>query len=426
MPHVRSRALGAGAMLLTLLAMPAAVVASSSARSVERASFAAPSGEPPATACVDADELQFLSLINDYRAKNGVGALKISGTLSDAADRHSEDMDASGVVGHTMSDGTTVAQNLQANGYAGDTFGENIAAGADSPQTAFQTWEQSPEHNANMLRGAFGAIGIARIADPNSQFGTYWTTIFGGSFDQPATLCADAVNGVDQEAQQANSASPATGTTTDDVTLRGGPEADYPALGTIPSGSSVDVLGSVDSGFLPVAYNGLKGWVAQQYVKLHQSGVTTALVNFRVGPSYEATIITTIPKGTDVALDGSTLNGFLGAAFDGQTGWIDRQYVTISQPAPAPSTAASSVSVASAAPVAASPTDAPVAAAAPAAVSAATLADTSLRAGPSTDAGALATIPAGSTIALTGHASGGFLEATFDGQTGWVDAAYVH
>ncbi|HEU0116881.1 MAG TPA: SH3 domain-containing protein [Thermomicrobiales bacterium] len=420
MPHVRNRALGAGAMLLTLLALPAAVVASPSARSIDRAPLTALASEPSATACVDADELQFLSLINDYRAQDGVGALQISGTLTDAADRHSEDMDASGDIGHTMSDGTTVEQNIRANGYAGDTYGENIAAGAASPQSAFQTWEQSPEHNANMLRGAFDAIGIARIADPNSQYGTYWTTIFGGSFDQPATLCADAANGVDRQAQQADSAAPATGTTTDDVTLRGGPEADYPALGTIPAGSDVDVLGSVDGGFLPVGYNGLKGWVAQQYVKINQSGMTTAPVNFRVGPSYDATVITTIPKGTDVALDGSTLNGFVGAAFDGQNGWIDSQYVRVSQPA----SAASAAPAPAAAPAIASPTDAPQAA--PATVGATTLADTALRANPSTNAGALATIPAGSNVALSGRASGGFLEATFDGQTGWVDAAYVH
>ncbi|HET7095362.1 MAG TPA: CAP domain-containing protein, partial [Thermomicrobiales bacterium] len=389
MPHVGTRALAAGGLLLALLAMPAAVVASPApaGQSLMRmavAPLAAPP-EPSASACVDADEQQFLSLINDYRAKNGAGALKVSGTLTEAADAHSEDMDASGVIGQSMSDGATVEQNIRANGYAGDTFGENIAAGADSPQTAFQTWEQSPEHDANMLRGAFSAIGIARVADPNSQYGTYWTTIFGGSFDQPATLCADAANGVTQDAQQADSAAPATATTTDDVTLRGGPEADYPALASIPAGSAVDVLGSVDGGYLPVAFNGVKGWVAQLYVKLDRSGVTTDLVNFRVGPSYDATIITTIPAGTEVALDGSTLNGFLGAAFDGQNGWIDGQYVKLRQPA-------QTQRAAPAAAPASSPTDAAqLAASAP--IAAATLADTPLRASPSTAGGALTTIP---------------------------------
>ena len=89
MPHLRSRALGASAMLLTLLALPPAVVASPATRSLVHAPLAAPSGEPSTTACVDADELQFLSLLNDYRAQNGVGALKISSTLTDAADVHS-------------------------------------------------------------------------------------------------------------------------------------------------------------------------------------------------------------------------------------------------------------------------------------------------------------------------------------------------
>jgi uncharacterized protein YkwD/uncharacterized protein YraI len=412
MPHVGNRTFGAGAMLLALLTMPAGVIASPAARSIASARLA-----PSATACIDGEEQRFLSLINDYRKQNGVGPLQISASLSDAADRHSEDMDATGHIDHTMSDGTTVPQNLQAFGYTGDTFGENIAAGADTAQSAFQVWEQSPEHNANMLRGEFDAIGIARIADPNSQYGAYWTTIFGGSFDQPAPLCDDA-SGVTQDAQQADSAAPATATATDDVTLRGGPEADYPALGTIPAGARVDVIGSVDGGYLPVAYNGVKGWTAQQYLKLDDSGVTTALVNFRTGPSYDASIITTIPQGTDVALDGTKSNGFLGAAFAGQDGWIDSQYVKLDQPAPRtqPSSPA-------AAPGDASPTDAPPAA--PAASAATALADTPLRSGPSTDAGSLATIPSGAQLALTGRASGGFLETTYGGQTGWVDAAYV-
>ena len=74
-------------------------------------------------------------------------------------------------------------------GYEGGTHGENIAAGTQTAAEAMQTWQGSAEHNANMLNASFGAIGIGRAYDPNSQYGWYWTTIFGDVSDGPGWLC---------------------------------------------------------------------------------------------------------------------------------------------------------------------------------------------------------------------------------------------
>lgn len=61
-------------------------------------------------------------------------------------------------------------------------WGENIAAGNSGAQGTFDQWVNSPGHNANMLNSNFAVVGIGR-ATGGGQFGTYWTTVFGGQSD---------------------------------------------------------------------------------------------------------------------------------------------------------------------------------------------------------------------------------------------------
>ena len=152
-------------------------------------SLSAPSS---ADACVDDEEVGFLALINDHRATSGLRPLSVSSSLSSAAAYHSVDMAANGYLAHTLLDGTTVEQNMANFGYQGGTFGENIAAGTETAAEAMQTWQGSAEHNANMLNASFGAIGIGRAYDAGSQYGWYWTTIFGDVSDGPGWLCGAA------------------------------------------------------------------------------------------------------------------------------------------------------------------------------------------------------------------------------------------
>jgi uncharacterized protein YkwD len=48
----------------------------------------------------DAEEQQFLQLINEYRQYNGVGPLTLSDTLSVSSERHSRDMGNHGFFAH--------------------------------------------------------------------------------------------------------------------------------------------------------------------------------------------------------------------------------------------------------------------------------------------------------------------------------------
>lgn len=135
-------------------------------------------------ACRDGEEWVMLALINDYRAQNGLTALQMTQTLSNAAEFHSADMASRNYFGHTLASGASWADNMAAFGYGYATYrAENIAAGNLSAAGTFQQWLNSPEHNANMLNANVSAIGIGRASGTGSDFGTYWTTTFGGLVD---------------------------------------------------------------------------------------------------------------------------------------------------------------------------------------------------------------------------------------------------
>lgn len=141
----------------------------------------------------DAQETQFLQLINDYRAQHGVGALKLSGIVSEAAARHSLDMGTYGFFNHTTQRssyfpaGSSPWDRMAALGYpSAAAMAENIAGGPLTAQAAFDGWRNSPGHNTNMLRSEFQVIGIARRVVAGSPYGVYWTTDFGSVVDSSA------------------------------------------------------------------------------------------------------------------------------------------------------------------------------------------------------------------------------------------------
>jgi uncharacterized protein YkwD len=141
---------------------------------------------PRPAAALDAQEQAFLTLINNYRAANGLGALSTNAQLEAAADWMSNDMAAKNYFSHTDSLGRDPFQRMAAFGYDYNTWkGENLAAGSETAQAAFDLWKNSPGHDANMLNANFTVIGIARAYGANSSYGWYWTTNFGGQGGSP-------------------------------------------------------------------------------------------------------------------------------------------------------------------------------------------------------------------------------------------------
>ncbi len=133
---------------------------------------------------IDGEEQAFLTLINQYRAQNGLGALGMSENLNRAASWMAADLAQKGYFSHTDSLGRSPSTRATDCGYP-QGAGENLAAGTawSTAQAAFDAWKASSGHNANMLNSSYRQIGIARHYQAGSQYGWYWVTDFGMTND---------------------------------------------------------------------------------------------------------------------------------------------------------------------------------------------------------------------------------------------------
>lgn len=385
-----------------------------------------------ADACLDSEEVRFLGLINDHRQSSGLGPLEVSASLSAAAAYHSGDMAANGYLSHTMLDGTSVSQNMANFGYQGGAFGENIAAGMDTSAVAMQTWQNSSDHNANMLNGQFGAIGIGRAYDASSPHGWYWTTIFGDIADEPGWLCGNAP----PPAQSVNLYQEAnTATTTSDLNLRSGPDESYDLVTTLPANTPLEITGEEQESFVPVRVDDAFGWVASEWIErdgaalAQQAGAgqsvsatTMEPLMLHSSPDQISPVVETIPSASSVTLTGEAQDGFLGVTFNGMTGWADASYLqvadisgtdtpaqTLAQPA-----APVSTDTATAAPMTLAPGS-----------MAMTTSNVNLRSQPNADAVVLDVVPSGSPVSITGSQANGFVNVRINGEAGWIDENFL-
>ncbi len=124
-------------------------------------------------------ETQLLELSNAARAKAGLPALCLSAPLQQAAQAHAQDMARNNYFSHIGRNGSDVGSRAQAAGYAYQFIGENIAAGYDNAPATFQTWMDSPAHQANILSPDFSEVGFAYMGHPDSDYQDYWVQVLG-------------------------------------------------------------------------------------------------------------------------------------------------------------------------------------------------------------------------------------------------------
>lgn len=172
-------------------------------------------GDARAETSYDSEELQFLGLINDYRADNGAGPLALSDDLTVAGDRHSEDMGKFDFFAHDTAQssyydvGSEPWDRMAAEGYDYNTFkGENLAAGYETAEEVFAAWKASPSHNEAMLDDNYKVVGVSRVEVPGSPYGWYWTTDF-GAFVDPSSHGPDVPFGGKENDKPAEPSSPA-------------------------------------------------------------------------------------------------------------------------------------------------------------------------------------------------------------------------
>lgn len=123
-------------------------------------------------------DASFAMLINAVRADAGSAPLAYNAKLDTAAQAHSDDMFANGVLTHTGSTPATatVGQRATAAGYNWTAIGENIAKGQANENQAMNDWVNSAPHQANNVNPAFKDFGLARTGTGSN---TYWTLVLG-------------------------------------------------------------------------------------------------------------------------------------------------------------------------------------------------------------------------------------------------------
>lgn len=123
-------------------------------------------------------EREVIRLTNEARAENGLEALTADDRLNRAAEGHSDDMAKLDFFSHTGQDGSSAGDRMEDEGYDWRTWGENIAAGQDTPQQVVDGWLNSPGHRANILNANFEDIGVGFVEEENDTYGEYWTQVF--------------------------------------------------------------------------------------------------------------------------------------------------------------------------------------------------------------------------------------------------------
>jgi uncharacterized protein YkwD len=110
-------------------------------------------------------------LVNQERAKQGLGALTPNPVLEAAGEAHAQDMVDRDFFAHDNPSGASSLDRIRTAGYltgvSSFVVGENLAfaAGANAnPRALVDSWMASPAHRANILNASFREAGMGFVA----------------------------------------------------------------------------------------------------------------------------------------------------------------------------------------------------------------------------------------------------------------------
>jgi uncharacterized protein YkwD len=143
-----------------------------------KAQFVAPKVTPINTGKKEdnAFEQRVLELINQERAKYGLGAVKYSGILDNAAEKHADHMAIVGKMAHEGIGDGDPGERIRAEGFR-NAWGENVATGQTSPEQVVREWMASPEHRRNILDPNYRQMGVSYVTSSGGR--SYWAQEFG-------------------------------------------------------------------------------------------------------------------------------------------------------------------------------------------------------------------------------------------------------
>ena len=115
-------------------------------------------------------EDEVIRLTNQFRAQNGLAALKENWQLSRVARFKSQDMADRGYFDHYSPTYGSFDAMIKNFGISYRSAGENIAHGYSTPKAVVDGWINSAGHRRNMLGSNYKQIGVGYFAK-----GHYWT-----------------------------------------------------------------------------------------------------------------------------------------------------------------------------------------------------------------------------------------------------------
>ena len=149
------------------------------------------------------------------------------------------------------------------------------------------------------------------------------------------------------------------------------------------------------------------------------SAVTTARLNLRSGPSINDPVITVIPDGAQISVDGDAEAGYYPVTYNGTSGYAAVEWIQIggtpggdTDPGttnPEPDPGSGTVGVGDSATGSATVT-----------------ARLNLRQGPGLDYGVITVLPVGATVELRGEPQNGYYPLSYNGTTGWAAADWLN
>lgn len=121
-------------------------------------------------------EQKVVELVNIERQKAGLQTLKMDSAISNVARTKSKDMAVNNYFAHQSPTYGSAGDMLKKFGISWSAWGENIAAGQQTPEIVVNAWMNSPGHRANILSSNFNKIGVGYVTNSNGT--PYWTQIF--------------------------------------------------------------------------------------------------------------------------------------------------------------------------------------------------------------------------------------------------------
>jgi len=120
------------------------------------------------------NQAEMLSMINDYRQKNGLPAIRHDPELDEVSQkmaRHIAERDSMQTWAHSA---FGLSQRLDKAGYANYAAAENLGAGYADLGAAFRGWQGSEGHNKNLLNPYATRVGIARTNRNTGKWRNFW------------------------------------------------------------------------------------------------------------------------------------------------------------------------------------------------------------------------------------------------------------